>query len=197
MPNSHESVQAIYNEIKEITKEKQALVELNVSSHLYMSALIINSGAYKEYKIPNTEEEVSLYWLDNKYDEIKDTNILHHYRSGLTLVYDNGIRSIGPNGESTYEEDVEDSLYIQTDTITKLELQYNTINKFVSHITPHIDAITANIYDVLSINGSYQLVDSKVVGYKVVDVDTVMSPLQSDWKSYQLLGNLIEYNINV
>ena len=197
MPRSHPIIPILYEKVSEIGKEKNSVSELTFDSKVYISALIQTSNSYKSYKIPNTEEEVRLYWIDDKYDEIEDTYILHKYRSNISFVYDNGIRSVDSSGSATYEEDVEDMLYIKVDSLIPIEYQFHTIQKTVTRITPHINAITAYGYDVMSQSGLSELVFSRVIGYKINDVDTVISPLSTDWKSYQLLGNLFHPQINV
>ena len=183
--------------IDAIPTDKRVSQKLEIGSRCYICALIktLNKG-YKTYHLPNTEDDVLLYWIDDKYDEMGDS-ILHHYRSNISFVYDNGIRSIDYNGEATYEEDVEDTLYIQVNSTSDLEREFNTIEKVVTRITPHIDAITANIYDVRSGNGVHELVATRVLGYKVIDTNTVIAELNSDWRSNQLLGNLIELDTTV
>lgn len=195
---SHRVIDALYDIVSNISRDKRITTEIKLESRLFLSALISESSksSYKEYRLPNTEEDVRSYWLDEKYDEIEDTRILHHYKSAISLVYDNGIRSLDYNGEATHEEDVEDILYIKVDSVPVLERQFNTVTKETTHITPHIDAITAKVYDVIS-NGTYEFISSRVLGYKITDTDTVLSPLKSDWKSHQLLGNLLEFEDKV
>lgn len=196
---SHAIIDRLRTLVNEIGTDKKVSTTLDVGSRVYVSALIRNSdkGSYKEYVLPNTEDEVLLYWIDDKYDEIEDTSILHHYKSDIVFAYDNGIRSVDENGEATYEEDVEDTLYIRVNSVSELEEEFNTVEKRIAHITPHVDAITAYIYDVVASNGTYELIDQRVLGYKITDVDTVVGELQSDWKSHQLIGNLIVYEDTV
>lgn len=192
-----EIIQKLRDRVGEIPTDKRVEMVLDLGTRVYVSALIRSDRTYKSYKLPNTEDEVLLYWLNDKYDEIEDELIQHHYKSDINFVYDNGIRSLDFNGEATYEEDVEDTLYIQVDYVTEIEKKFNTIEKKIAHITPHIDAITVYIYDVVASNGTYELISERVIGYKVTDVDTVVGELQSDWRSNQLLGNLIDLEENV
>lgn len=194
---SHPIISYLYDTISNIPRDRRVTTELEINGRLFISALIQRNKNYEDYKLPNTEEEVNTYWLDDKYDEIEDTRILSHYKSDIKLVYDNGIRSVDYDGNSTYEEDVEDSLYIKVDSVSILERQFNTINKIAEHITPHVDAVTVDICNNVQSNGTTEVIDSRVIGYKVTDVDTVVSPMQSDWKSYQLIGNLLKYENNV
>jgi hypothetical protein len=194
---AREIIARLRNIIDEIPTDKRVSQKLEIGSRCYICALIkVSNKGYKTYVLPSKEDEVLTYWIDDKYDEISE-QILHHYRSDITFVYDNGIRSVDYNGEATYEEDVEDTLYIQVNSTSELEREFNTIEKVVTRITPHIDAITANIYDVMANTGVQELVATRVLGYKVTDVNTVVGELHSDWRSNQLLGNLIELDTTV
>lgn len=186
-------VDTLRDVISDIPVDRRVVKKLVLSEQgVFISALVRNSDntSYKEYKLPNTEEEVLLYWINDKYDEIEDSLICHHFKSGLEFVYDNGIKSLTEYGCPNFEEDSEDTLYIKVDSVSSVEYQFNTVEKKIAHITPHVDAITAYIYDVVESNGTYELIDQRVIGYKITDVDVVVGDLQSDWKSNQLIGNL-------
>lgn len=193
-----EIIVRLRNLVAEIPRDKRVATELDISSNVFVSALKKKvKGSYYEYKLPNTVDEVLLYWLNDKYDELEENVIANHYKSGIKFVYDNGIRSVDYEGSATLEEDVEDVLYIQVDSVPDIENTFSTVEKRVAHITPHIDAITVYVYDVIESTGNYELISERVLGYKVTDVDTVVGELQSDWKSNQLIGNLFKIEVNV
>ena len=178
--------------------DKHVSVRFDIEHNVYISAYIKKNDSYDEYILPISSDMVLNYWINDRYDDLDAENlILHKYKSGIEFIYDNGVRSIGYDGETTYEDDVDDILYVQVGEITDIEDKYHTIEKRSVRLTPHIDVIIASIYDIRFSSEAYSLIDERVLGYRVSDVDKVIGEMHADWRSNQLLGNLIELDTNV